>query len=237
MFCLQELASASNGAATVFEPANISETDTAGNNKENNAGNSNVKMDARVPSPVDMNCPVNTETCMDFESELFVGKVLIRFKGIGCPGNPAAVKTKDEFFKTQKRCTFQVLVQGRFKERTRTSDVQTGGEFSKPFQDVPPRYLIHAGCKFFQALTPGLDIDLLCDEPYYMALLGGTVTTLAIDENEAKCVDPKSDVPEDNKRMFGGDASYSISRRSRYVLDSLPSVPKHPITTQLPPNY
>ena len=64
---------------------------------------------------MDMNCPVNTETCMDFESELFVGKVLIRFKGIGCPGNPAAVKTKDEFFKTQKRCTFQVLVQGRLK--------------------------------------------------------------------------------------------------------------------------
>ena len=100
MFCLQELASASNGAATVFEPANLSETDTAGNNKENNAGVNNVKKDARVPSPVDMNCPVNTETCMDFESELFVGTVLIRFKGIGCPGNPAAVKTKDEFFKT-----------------------------------------------------------------------------------------------------------------------------------------
>ena len=45
--------------------------------------------------------------------------------------------------------------------------------------------------------------------------MGGTVTTRAIDENEVKCEDSKSDVPEDNRRMFGGDASYSISRRSR----------------------
>ena len=57
----------------------------------------------------------------------------------------------------------------------------------------------------FQALTPGLEIDLLCDEPYYMALLGGTVTTLAIDETEDKAADPLSDVAEDNGRMFGGE--------------------------------
>jgi len=172
------------------------------------------KVPSKVPSPVDTCCPVNTETWMSFESELFVGKIVCRFRGIGCPANPAAVKTKDDFFKTQKRCTFQVLVQGRFKERVMASEIQTGGEFGKPFQDVPPHYLIKAGCKFFQALTPGLEIDLLCDEPYYMALLGGTVTTLAIDETEDKAADPLSDVAEDNGRMFGGEG-YSVSRRSR----------------------
>lgn len=213
----EELESVSNGAATVFEPMDSEDTNAGGdvgNGGGGGAGAGSKGAGSKVPSPVDTCCPVNTETWMNFESELFVGKIVCRFKGIGCPANPAAVKTKDDFFKTQKRCTFQVLVQGRFKERVRASEIQTGGEFGKPFQDVPPHYLIKAGCKFFQALTPGLEIDLLCDEPYYMALLGGTVTTLAIDETEDKAVDPRSDVAEDNGRMFGGEG-YSVSRRSR----------------------
>lgn len=213
----EELESVANGAATVFEStdwdANGGRGDAGGGGGAGGVGGGS-KAPSKVPSPVDTCCPVNTETWMNFESELFVGKIVCRFKGIGCPANPAAVKTKEDFFKTQKRCTFQVLVQGRFKERVRASEIQTGGEFGKPFQDVPPHYLIKAGCKFFQALTPGLEIDLLCDEPYYMALLGGTVTTLSIDETEDVAADPLTDVAEDNGRMFGGE-SYSVSRRSR----------------------
>jgi hypothetical protein len=43
---------------------------------------------------------------MDFESELFIGKIVCRFKGVTCPANPSAVKTKEAYF-GQKRCTFQ----------------------------------------------------------------------------------------------------------------------------------
>lgn len=100
--------------------------------------------------------------------------------GVTCPANPSAIKTKDEYFR-QKRCTFQVLVQGRFKEEVAAHKILTGGEFSKPFTDRPPAYLVTAGCKFFAHLTPGLELDMLCDEPYYVATLGGTVTTLVGD--------------------------------------------------------
>jgi hypothetical protein len=51
------------------------------------------------PSAVDLNLPVNTETFMEFESELFVGKIVCRFKGVTCPANPTAVKTKEEYFR------------------------------------------------------------------------------------------------------------------------------------------
>lgn len=174
------------------------------------------------PSAVDASCPVNTETCMSFESELFVGEIICRFKGIGCPANPSAVKTKEEFFR-QKRCTFQVLVQGRFKEEVRADQILTGGEFSKPFTDRPPTYLVSAGCKFFAHLTPGLELDLLCDEPYYVATLGGTVTTLRADA-PGDAPDPASDVSENNARMGGefataGPAGASVSRRCRVLGD------------------
>ncbi len=157
------------------------------------------------PSSSIANCPVNTETFMAFESELFVGKIVCRFKGINCPANPSACKTSNDFFK-KKRCTFQVLVQGKFKEEVRADLILTGGEFHKPFTERPPNYLVSAGCKFFAALTPGLELDLLCDEPYYTATLGGTVTTLSVDA-EGEEPDPLSDVKERNGRMGGAFSS------------------------------
>ena len=157
------------------------------------------------PSSSIANCPVNTETFMAFESELFVGKIVCRFKGIHCPANPSACKTSNDFFK-KKRCTFQVLVQGKFKEEVRADLILTGGEFHKPFTERPPNYLVSAGCKFFAALTPGLELDLLCDEPYYTATLGGTVTTLSVDA-EGEEPDPLSDVKERNGRMGGAFSS------------------------------
>ena len=184
------------------------------------------------PSSALANCPVNTETAMAFESELFKGVIVCRFKGIACPANRAASKTKEDFFK-KKRCTFQVLVQGKFKERIRADLVLTGGEFHKPFTERPPNYLVSAGCKFFAALTPGLELDLLCDEPFYTATLGGTVTTLSVDA-EGDAPDPLSDVRERNGRMGGtfsrrettnghsssGDGSFSARREKTRTNDA-----------------
>jgi hypothetical protein len=153
---------------------------------------------------------------MAFESELFVGKIVCRFKGINCPANPSACKTSNDFFK-KKRCTFQVLVQGKFKEEVRADLILTGGEFHKPFTERPPHYLVSAGCKFFAALTPGLELDLLCDEPYYTATLGGTVTTLSVDA-EGEEPDALSDVKERNGRMggaFSSDQKKAFPRRKR----------------------
>jgi hypothetical protein len=119
----------------------------------------------KPPSRERLCAPVNTETSMAFESELFVGRIVCRFKGVGCPGNESAVKTTDAFFK-RRRVTFQVLVQGKFKEPCLTSDILTGAEFKKPFENRPPDFLVTAGIAFFAALTPGLETDVLCDEPW-----------------------------------------------------------------------
>ena len=177
----------------------------------------------KPPPPVNRtSCPVNTETAMSFESELFVGKIVCRFKGISCPANPSATRTKDAFFK-RKRCTFQVLVQGKFKEEIRADLVLTGGEFHKPFTERPPDYLVSAGCKFFAALTPGLELDLLCDQPFYTATLGGTVTTLSADA-EADAPDPLSDVRERNGRLGGAFANARGGRASDDDADECGSV-------------
>jgi len=151
----------------------------------------------KAPSAIDANAPVNTESAMEFETELFRGKIVCRFKGV----EDAHTKTSNEFYRV-KKCTFQVLVQGKFKEKVKVSDMLTGGEFDRAFENIPPRTLVFAGEQFFKLLTPGLSVDMLCDVPYYYAPLGTTLSVLAAHAEE-DAPDPTADIGEDTRR-FGG---------------------------------
>ena len=51
---------------------------------------------------------------------------------------------------------FQVIVQGEFKERIRMDQLVTGGEFKRPFQNIPPRTIVYTGQELFKVITPGL---------------------------------------------------------------------------------
>lgn len=171
----------------------------------------NARADEREAS-----VPVNTETAMEFETELFAGKILCRFKGV----DKTASKTPESFY-SRKRCTFQVLVQGKFKERIRADQLVTGGEFYHPFENVPPKSLVYAGQQFFMQLTPGLEVDMLADPPYYYAPMASTVSILAAHEN-GQVPDITSDIGE-NTRLFGGkfaEREVSLNERSRIFSDA-----------------
>lgn len=170
------------------------------------------------PVQIDASAPVNTETAMSFETELFVGKIVCRFKGV----EDAHSRTPDSFY-AAKKCTFQVLVQGRFKERVKVSDMLTGGEWDRPFENVPPTPLVIAGQQFFKQLTPGLITDLLCEEPYYYAPIGTTLSVLAAHAPE-DAPEPTSDIKENTRRFGGafaeGRGDRSINDRCRIFSDS-----------------
>jgi len=169
---------------------------------------------ARVRA-VDANVPVNTETAMSFETELFVGKIVCRFKGVAA----SAGGTPETWF-ARKRCTFQVSVQGRFKECVRCDELFTGGEFYKPFINAPPRPLVYAGQQFFKALTPSLQIDMLADVPYYYAPLGSTLTVLAAHAADAAPEATDPDIDENTKRIGGPFArGVSVYERCRIMSD------------------
>jgi hypothetical protein len=171
----------------------------------------NARADEREAS-----VPVNTETAMEFETELFAGKILCRFKGV----DKTTAKTPESFY-SRKRCTFQVLVQGKFKERVRADELVTGGEFYHPFENVPPKSLVYAGQQFFMQLTPGLEVDMLADPPYYYAPMASTVSILAAHE-DGRAPDITSDIGE-NTRLFGGkfaEREVSLNERSRIFSDA-----------------
>lgn len=151
-----------------------------------------------------------------FESELFVGTLLVRLKGVPSddPSGDAA------YFMGRKRL-FQAIVQGRFKEDIAVSDVVTGHEFTKPLRRLPPSWVVSAGSAFIRRLAPGARIELAGKSARVLALLGATSQTLSV---EAPGMEPdiRSDVREESTLLGGAFRGGSVSARKRKRLLSDP---------------
>ena len=150
-------------------------------------------------------CPVNTESALEFETDIFKGKVVCRFLGLGG-------ETPEQFYiERSKICNniaFQVVVQGEFKERIRMDQLVTGGEFKRPFQNIPPRTIVYTGQELFKVITPGLACDVTADEPYYLALLGGLVSQMSVETKETAPNILDFVIPEQCDKIEGNDGFF-----------------------------
>jgi hypothetical protein len=161
-------------------------------------------------------CPVNTETALEFETDIFKGKVVCRFLGI-------KGATPEEFYiergKICNNIAFQVVVQGEFKERIRMDQVVTGGEFRRPFENIPPRTIVYTGQELFKVITPGLACDVTADEPYYLALLGGLVSQMSVDTKDTVpnildfVIPEQCDIIEGNNGFFQDGKHLDVQTR------------------------
>ena len=103
---------------------------------------------------------------------------------------------------------FQVVVQGEFKERIRMDQLVTGGEFKRPFQNIPPRTIVYTGQELFKVITPGLACDVTADEPYYLALLGGLVSQMSVETKETAPNILDFEIPEQCDKIEGNDGFF-----------------------------
>jgi hypothetical protein len=122
---------------------------------------------------------------VDFEGELFKGRILMRIRG-------ASNTNSNAYFKGKKR-TKQIVIQGRFKERISCGDVWFGDSYEKPLN-------MHSVARFavpiVKRLVPGIVMDIASEKPRIMVLLGSESRTLAID-NPGEEPDLKGDLLED----------------------------------------
>lgn len=112
----------------------------------------------------------------EFESELFRGTALFRFKGV--PSDDEA-GSMDYFAGRERR--FQAVIQGRFKEVLSCADVITGHEFDKSFRNLPPTWVIGAGRALIKQLAPGVQFDLHSSTPRFFSLLAATSQAISVD--------------------------------------------------------
>ena len=116
--------------------------------------------------------------------------------------------------------------------------VVTGGEFKRPFENIPPRTIVHTGQELFKVITPGLARDVTANEPYYLALLGGLVSQMSVDTKETVpnildfMIPEQCDIVEGNDGFFQGVKHLNMQAEGRGAVKELanPATPKN-ITT------
>ena len=116
---------------------------------------------------------------IDFESDLFIGTILMRVKNI-CPSpllessHDTITPTSTSYFDGKMR-TFQGVVKGRFKQpNVSISECVTGQVFHRPAGSLPPRFIVNGAIGMIRLLAPALEANLDCDRPRFLCPLVST---------------------------------------------------------------
>mmetsp|Transcript_1550 Transcript_1550/g.2376 ORF Transcript_1550/g.2376 Transcript_1550/m.2376 type:complete len:281 (+) Transcript_1550:196-1038(+) len=149
---------------------------------------------------------------IDFETDLFVGKCLLRF--IGIPGdNP---KDDEAYFEGKKR-KWQMLVQGRFKEEISMGELLVGDFYEKPMLNIPKGSVMKVYQRFMEFLTPGIIMDMISDKPKILSNFG-TMQTLRVDlpgnEPDITILDS---VQEDSSLLITDKKDLTMAKRRKYL--------------------
>jgi len=74
----------------------------------------------------------------------------------------------------------QCCIQGQFKEEVAFSDVMTGQCFSRPFSNLPQKWLLKLGISIIKKLSPAFEEDILGPAPFMLSPLVATAQAFAI---------------------------------------------------------
>lgn len=159
-------------------------------------------------------CPLGVP--FHFSSDLFEGICLVRLRDV-----PSDDPDGDSAYFDGRRRKFQGIVQGRFKEELKVSDVLTGHEFVRPLKRLPPAWILRTSTSLIRKLAPGAEIDLDVRQPKAMSLLAATSQEVSADMPGTEPKITSNNIKED-MAVFGGIFSQGdvpTSRRKKYLAD------------------
>lgn len=151
--------------------------------------------------------PFNSELPIEFETRSFVGKCVLRFRGLPPPSSGPqrddARERLDAYFGKRKR-RFQVVVQGRFKREYRADRLITGHEFFKPVVNLPAKYVVKTVLRLLRAMNPSINFNLFGARPHAYVSLGASAQTLRVDVPGQEPDISTAQNFEENTELFGG---------------------------------
>lgn len=149
---------------------------------------------------------------LDFETDLFRGKVMIRLEPIVPNAEDCNVDAYAAYFEGRKRF-YELVVQGQFKEELGWDEVYFGDVYSKPLNGVPNGMLMKLAQKFMQTLSPGMIFDVASDKPRVLTL-AGSAQTIRIDTlGEEPEIDGPVGIVEHTNEDLGKKFKTSNERR------------------------
>lgn len=125
----------------------------------------------------------NEELSIDFESDLFVGSLLLRIRHTeGTTANP--YDDGKGYFKGVNR-RYQAVVQGRFKKRIPFTELITGFQFDRRCGRLPAKWILRGGIKVLSFFAPQLDCKMEGDRPHSLTPLGSTPQVVRVDNEDS----------------------------------------------------
>ena len=160
---------------------------------------------------------VNGEIPIEFETSLFKGKLICRFKGFKTPPNAAkgAKERVDGYFRGKKRL-FQYVVQGQFKREVDVGEAFSGHEFVKPLEGIPSKFIVKTILKFLRSMNPGIQMNLFTARPRIWSSLAGTAQVISADApGREPDISRVMEIKENTARLGGVFAKKPHSSRKR----------------------
>jgi len=115
---------------------------------------------------------------VDFESNHFVGTLLMRIRDTQPAETDAPQSDSDGgYFKKRKR-RFQGIVKGKFKTALPMSECVTGQYFSRQSGNMPAKWVVSSFIKFVSTLAPQLETTVDGDNPRFLVPLVATAHTV-----------------------------------------------------------
>ena len=130
----------------------------------------------------------NSEEPFEFETPLFSGVCLCRFRDLEPPADARRAECGERlkaYFHKRKR-TFQVVIQGQFKREVRVDAVITGHEFFAPLVNIPGSLILKPILRAFRAMSRTIDVRIFGPRPCVYASLGGTAQAISVDAKGAE---------------------------------------------------
>jgi Protein of unknown function (DUF1769) len=152
----------------------------------------------------------------DFESDLFIGTLLLRMRHV--EGTTREKYNDDKgYFKGVNR-RYQAVIRGRFKQQIPLTQCLTGFQLDRPCGKLPPKWIMNGSLKVLSFFAPQLQANLDGERPSSLTPLGSTPQVLAVHDESDPNTTPLEGVhsePVMNHHTLLGRASDAASSFAR----------------------
>ena len=146
--------------------------------------------------------PEGASLVIDFESNLFVGTLLMRIRDAPPPPpssfgphgsrsnnkETAASGGATDYFRGKKR-KFQALVKGKFKKALPVAQCVTGQTFDRPAGKLPAKWIVSSFIRFVSTLAPQLEVTIDGNHPRFLTPLAATAQTVMAKTTKDSAID------------------------------------------------
>ncbi|EEC43558.1 predicted protein [Phaeodactylum tricornutum CCAP 1055/1] len=168
------------------------------------------------------NEPDGESLVTDFESDLFVGTMLVRLRHTQGT-TPEPYNDQIGYFANVKR-RYQVVMRGRFKQSIPWTRCVAGLELTRKTARLPAKCVVKGAMKVISFLAPQLDAQLEGSHPHSLTPLGSTAQSLRVQRNTPSSIEnnydefdleAKLEEPTRDEETLLGKASTASSTTSR----------------------